>query len=278
MPDQFPDKDLARLIQSLGRTRRASLARVLARSAEEFLHVPSERPELLLEGLLRFFERPKLPRQQAFPGAGTRSTAAARAGRRTLAPPAAPALLAQAAEDFHRCLMEAARPPLALVRQAVGIESDVAHQGRVGNAGELADAGERQQARGAPAPRTRGAAPAGGGATRAGTAPALRPGGAPPAAGGRRRAARRRASRRASRTAPGGGTAGSPASAAGAGGSRCCRGTRRAARPAHPAAGTASATLRAGRLCRARGRGARARILARPAASAGVFTSQLAEN
>src|ERR1700688_4132399 len=97
-----------------------------------------------------------------------RTSAPRRSGSRAPAPSrpatAAAALLAQAAEDVHRLGIETPRAALARVRQAVGIEADVAHQGRIGDLGGLADLGQGEQTLGLAASRR---AASGGGAAQA---------------------------------------------------------------------------------------------------------------
>src|SRR5262249_34186571 len=104
--------------------------------------------------------------------AGASATSAA--GPRTGTAAAAAALRTQAAEDLHRLGIEAARTPLAGVRQAIRVETHVAHQGRMGDAVGLADLGQRRQplrsagtTGGPAAPDTGGAAAAGSGGTAA---------------------------------------------------------------------------------------------------------------
>src|ERR1700720_423464 len=120
-----------------------------------------------------------------------------RAGSCTPAPsrPAAAtaALLAQSTEHLHRLGIEASRAALARVRQPVGIKTDVAHQGRIGDAGGLADLGQGEQALGLAASRR---AASGGGATQA-----ARTGGTPAGAG---RTAHAAATHRQSAAARGG--------------------------------------------------------------------------
>src|SRR5579864_6539589 len=145
-----------------------------------------------------------------------RTSTPRRAGSRTPAPsrPAAAtaALLAQAAEHLHRLGIEAPRAALARVRQAVGIETDVTHQGRIGDAGGLADLGQGEQTLGLAA--TRRAASGGGAAqpARAGGTPAGAGGTADAAATHRQSAAARggltRTADRAWRTAATGGRRG----------------------------------------------------------------------
>src|SRR5262245_61189568 len=72
------------------------------------------------------------------------SAATAPTARPGLAP-AAPALRAELAEDVDRLGMEAARAPLALVRQLVRMHAHVAHQGGIGNAGVLADLSQGEE-------------------------------------------------------------------------------------------------------------------------------------
>src|SRR5262245_38618007 len=90
---------------------------------------------------------------------------------------AAPALRADLAEDVHRLGVEAARAPLALVRQPPRVQAYVAHQGGIGDARILADLSQREEIA-APARRRRPA-----------TSPAARRAPAPAATAARRRRA-----------------------------------------------------------------------------------------
>src|SRR5437764_1002401 len=137
------------------------------RSAEKLLQALDQSLELLLEALLPLFDRldalryrlAQIARDPA--SGGTAGTAAGRTagwatGARALLATTAAALAAELTEDLHRLRMETPRAALALVRQAIGVETDVAHERRIRDPRRLADLCQRQEIAGllrAPAAR-----------------------------------------------------------------------------------------------------------------------------
>src|SRR5437764_7566428 len=126
------------------------------RSAEKLLQALDQSLELLLEALLPLFDRldalryrlAQIARDPA--SGGTAGTAAGRTagwatGARALLATTAAALAAELTEDLHRLRMETPRAALALVRQAIGVETDVAHERRIGDPRRLADLRQRQE-------------------------------------------------------------------------------------------------------------------------------------
>src|SRR5262249_54338391 len=115
--------------------------------AEELLQILDEPLEALLDRLLRLFDRLDPLREGAriSRGGGAPAApagAAAASGRPARLPAAAAALVSQIAEDVDGLRIETPRPALALMGQAIGMEADVADEGRIGNAGLLADLGQ----------------------------------------------------------------------------------------------------------------------------------------
>src|SRR5258706_8314238 len=123
------------------------------RSAEQLLQALGQPLELFLETLLALFDCldplrdgiAQIARNSAARGPARRP--ADRTARSLLATATA-TLAAKLAEDVHRLLIKTPRTPLPLVRQAIGVETDVTHERRIGNPGRLANLRQRQQAAG----------------------------------------------------------------------------------------------------------------------------------